>query len=454
MLLLATLGPYVAADQAVAASVPKVSAVKPNTGPLVGGKRVTILGSNFKSAATVKFGSLRATDVTFVSTSKLVVTAPKRAADAAPLTVDVRVTTAAGTSARVKADRYSFLAAPTISDVTPPAGPLTGGSRVVLTGARFQNASVVTFDGVAGTGLHVSSKTQVEVTAPEHTAGSVTVRLVTPQGKDTSEFSYQAPPTLTTMSPEAGPLAGGNELTLTGTHLAGTRYVTVDATELSPTDQSDTTVTVELPAHAAGPVPVSITTWGGQTGAEVYTYVPPSVSGLAPSHGSMRGGTEVTLSGSGFTGATAVTFAGTPAADFTVHDDSTITAISPSRNATGPVDVQVTVPGGQSAIVPSDEFTYGIVDFTIPAGTGSGPWNTSDNPVLAWIGDVVRFHNADSVPHRLHADGGVGAHWATDLGPGGTLDWPLTGTSTLGDVLYDHDYGMTARFYLVVDMPS
>lgn len=453
MLLLATLGPYLAADQAAAASVPKVSAVTPNTGPLVGGTRVTILGSNFKSAATVKFGSLRATHVRFVSTSKLVVTAPKRAADSAPLTVDVRVTTAAGTSARVKADRFSFMAGPTVADIAPPAGPLTGGSRVVLTGARFQNATAVTFDGVAGTALHVTSKTQVEVTAPPHAAGPVTVRLVTPQGEATSEFGYQAPPTLTTISPETGPLAGGDELTLTGTNLDGTLFVTVDTAELSPLTQSESTVTVQLPAHAAGPVTVSITTWGGQTGAKVYSYAPPAVSGLSPPHGSMRGGTEVTLSGSGFTDATAVTFAGM-AADFTVHSDSTITAISPSRNATGPVDVQVTVPGGESAIAPEDEFTYGIVDFTIPAGTGSAPWNTSGDPVLGWIGDTVRFYNADIAPHRLHAVGQPGAHWADDLAPGGTFDWPLTDTSTIGELLYDHDYSGDARFYIVVDAPS
>lgn len=452
--LVGLVGASLTVAPAVAAPAPSVSAVKPNTGPLSGGNRVTILGSNFKPSPIVRFGKLRATHVTYVSTSKLVVTAPTRAGGSAPLTVDVRVTTRAGTSARVGTDRFSFMAPPSIASITPAAGPVAGGSRVVLKGARFQNVSAVTFGGVAGTSLHRSSATQIEVTAPSHAAGPVTVGMVTPQGKATSHFSYQAPPTLTTVSPETGPLAGGNELTLTGTELAGTRYVTVDDTKLSPTSLSATEVTVQLPAHAAGPVGVSITTWGGQTEAKIYTYAPPAVAGLSPSHGSMRGGTPVTISGSGFSGATAVTFDGTPAATFTVHSDSMITATSPPHSGAGPIDVQVTVPGGQSATDPADEFTYGIIDFTIAAGTGSGPWNTSGSPVLGWVGDVVRFHNADSFPHRLHAAGNPGAHWASDLAPGATFDWALQDTCVIGDVLYDHAYGTSARFYIVVDPPS
>lgn len=370
--LFALLGVSLPPGQAAAAPAPTVSAVKPNTGPLTGGNRVTILGRNFTSAPTVKFGALRASHVTVVSRSKLVVTAPKRAAGSAPLSLDVRVTTTAGTSGRVGADRFSFLAAPTIAVVAPAAGSPAGGSRVVLTGARFQNATAVTFDGVAGASLHRSSATQVEVTAPPHTAGVATVELVTPQGTATSTF----------------------------------------------------------------------------------TYALPAVSGLSPAHGSMRGGTVVTISGSGFSGATGVTFDGTNAADFTVDSDSTITATSPPHGVAEPIEVQVTVAGGQSTTGPAAEFTYGIIDFTIPAGTGAGPWNTSADPVRGQVGDTVRFHNADSAPHRLHSNGHPGAHWAVDLAPGGSLDWPLVATSVLGDLNYDHLYSADARFYVVVDPAS
>jgi hypothetical protein len=69
----------------------------------------------------------------------------------------------------------------------------------------------------------------------------------------------------------------------------------------------------------------------------------------------------VTISGTGFTGATAVAF-GTTAVDagsFTVVTDTSITTTSPAVPAgTGTVDVTVTTPAGASATSSADQFTY------------------------------------------------------------------------------------------------
>lgn len=59
-------------------------------------------------------------------------------------------------------------------------------------------------------------------------------------------------------------------------------------------------------------------------------------------------GEQVTIQGAGFTGATAVTFGGTAATDFTVVSDQYIVAILPAGTA-GAVDVVVTTPEGVSA---------------------------------------------------------------------------------------------------------
>jgi hypothetical protein len=82
----------------------------------------------------------------------------------------------------------------------------------------------------------------------------------------------------------------------------------------------------------------------------------PVVSGLSPRHGPAAGGTSVTISGSGFTGATAVEFGTTPA-EFTVALDSSILAVAPPA-AIGKVDVEVTTPYGTSAVTTQDRFTY------------------------------------------------------------------------------------------------
>jgi hypothetical protein len=83
----------------------------------------------------------------------------------------------------------------------------------------------------------------------------------------------------------------------------------------------------------------------------------PVVTGLAPSAGPPAGATTVTITGSGFTGATAVMFGSVAAADFTVDSDTQITATSPAQPA-GTGDVTVTGPNGGSPPVPADQFTY------------------------------------------------------------------------------------------------
>lgn len=123
---------------------------------------------------------------------------------------------------------------------------------------------------------------------------------------------------------------------------------------------NDTTVTATAPAHAAGTVGVALTTKGRTVPAGSYTYqVPaPVVTAVAPTAGPAAGGTAVRLTGSNFTGTTAVAFGAVPAASFTVVNDTTITATAPAANAAGPVDITVTTPGGTSAVVTADRFTY------------------------------------------------------------------------------------------------
>ncbi len=82
-----------------------------------------------------------------------------------------------------------------------------------------------------------------------------------------------------------------------------------------------------------------------------------AITGLSPMGGVPAGGTAVTISGSAFTGATAVHFGTLAAASFSVVNDSTITAVSPAH-ALGTVDVTVTTPAGTTPITAADHYTY------------------------------------------------------------------------------------------------
>ena len=80
----------------------------------------------------------------------------------------------------------------------------------------------------------------------------------------------------------------------------------------------------------------------------------PVVTGISPKSGGV--GTPVTVTGSGFTGATSVQFGTTNANAVRVVSDTQITASSPPGNGT--VDVTVANSAGPSATSLADQFTY------------------------------------------------------------------------------------------------
>ncbi len=95
----------------------------------------------------------------------------------------------------------------------------------------------------------------------------------------------------------------------------------------------------------------------------------PAVTGLNPTSGTEAGGTPVTVSGTGFTGATIVDFGTTAGTDLNVVSDTSIEVDSPAGSGT--VDVTVTNPSGTSPTSSADQFTYTAV--TAPAVTSLSP---------------------------------------------------------------------------------
>ena len=143
----------------------------------------------------------------------------------------------------------------------------------------------------------------------------------------------------------------------------------------------------------------------------------PSVAKLTPNTGRPSGGTVVTISGSGFTGATGVTFGGRTATAVTVQSDTTIVATSPA-GTTGQADVVVTAPGGSSATSPADKFTYTQYDhiFVVVMENqdyssiiGSGNGDPYINGLANTYGLATNYHGTDhpSLANYLALVGGT-----------------------------------------------
>ncbi|MGN8003398.1 IPT/TIG domain-containing protein, partial [Acidovorax sp. 22279] len=171
-----------------------------------------------------------------------------------------------------------------------------------------------------------------------------------------------AQPTVTSFAPTEGLTMGWTQVVFTGTNLGSTsavRFDGVDATNLI-VDGSGTRVTATTPAHARGTVAVELITALGTAAAGSYTYVPqPNITNWGPGEGSMLGGTEVTITGSGFTGATTVLFGSKPATRFTVDSDTQITAVAPPQPAGLTVMFEISTPIAHMPH-PMGYFTYTV----------------------------------------------------------------------------------------------
>ncbi len=178
--------------------------------------------------------------------------------------------------------------------------------------------------------------------------------------------SPAGPFSVRSISPTEGSSAGGTRVVIGGTGFlikgqAGAT-VTVDG---SPVDASSSidgnTISLVMPAHAAGKVDVTVIGPLSQAQASVpggYTYValpPPVISELLPNIGSTGGDTPMTIRGTGFQFGLTVRVGGIVTPFYPEDFDINTIYLSTPAHAAGTVDVIVTNPDGQAG---SGGFTY------------------------------------------------------------------------------------------------
>ena len=251
---------------------PTVSSVSPASGSTSGGTAVTITGTNFAAGVTVKFGSAAAANVTVVSSTTITATTPAGNAGA----VTVTVTNTVGQSGSL-ASGYTYIVQPTVSSVSPNSGVAAGGTAVTITGTNFATGATVTFGSTAATNVVVVNSTTITATTPAGTAGAVTVTVTVggQSGSLAGGYTYIGTPTVTSVSPNNGPTAGGTSVTITGTNFATGATVKFGSNAAtSVVVVSSTTITATTPAGSVGAVTVTVTNTGSQSGslASGFTY--------------------------------------------------------------------------------------------------------------------------------------------------------------------------------------
>jgi hypothetical protein len=318
----------------------------------------------------VFFGGAASPFVSFISTDEVIAETPAEAAGHTGVDPD----TANGFGFDFT---FGFDFQPSVTGVSPNAGPTSGGNSVTISGSGFTGASNVNFGGV-GAAFTVNNDGSIKATAPPGAASTVDVTVITNGETSPTSFSdlytYVVRPAVTGISPNAGSTSGGNAVGITGSGFSSASTVAFGGVAASFSINNDGSITAFAPAHAAGTVDVTVTSPGGTSAAvaaDHYTYdAKPTVSSLNPAAGPIAGGNTVTINGTGFVSGAGVKFGATASATVTFVSATQLKAVAPAH-AAGTVDVTVTTPGGTSAIVAGDHYAYGppkITSFTPTSG--------------------------------------------------------------------------------------
>lgn len=263
-------------------SGPSIASISPTFGPLRGETEVTITGSQFGDVTEVSIAGVAASIQSVKDGVVTAITGEAATAGAG----DVVLTTSEGVTGTL-AGGFTYGTAPTVDAIDPSSGPIGGGTTVTITGTGFLDGATVTIKGVSASveKVDASGKTITATTGVVGTAGVGSIVVTNPGGlaSTLSEgFTYLAPaPTVTSVTPTTGPLAGGTAITITGTGFTTGATVTLGGTAATAvTVTSATTITATTPARTAGAVTLTVTNPDTQSASltTAFTYLAPAPS--------------------------------------------------------------------------------------------------------------------------------------------------------------------------------
>jgi gliding motility-associated-like protein len=260
---------------------------------------------------------------------------------------------------------FNYVPPPTITSFTPTAAGT--GTNLTITGTYLTSTFSLTLGGTPVSAFTVVSATTIIATVGSGSTGAVS--LTTPDGTASLDgFTYIPPPTITSFSPAIA--ATGALITITGTNFEATSAITLGGTPVTSfTVVSSTSIVAKIGSGSTGAL--SLTTPGGTASLNGFTFIPaPIITSFTPTAAAT--GALITITGSNFEGASAITLGGTSVTAFTVVSSTSIVAKIGS-GSTGALSL--TTPGGTARL---NGFTF------IPA-----PTITSFAPTAAPTGALI-----------------------------------------------------------------
>ena len=228
--------------------------------------------------------------------------------------------------------------APRITAFAPANAPIN--SLVTITGGNFTGASKALFNG-APANFTFDTDTQIRAIVPiGATNGKITVINDFGAGASATDFFVTLPPSIASFTPLHGPV--GTPVTISGNNFSPANGMTSVAFNgvHAPgfTVDSNTQIRASVPAGATtGKISVA-----GQEGIgisqNIFTVtLPPRIFSFAPVRA--IAGTEITITGNFFNGATNVSFNPARGTTFVLDSDTQLRAKVPAGATTGPISI-------------------------------------------------------------------------------------------------------------------
>lgn len=253
--------------------------------PFSGGRGdiISIFGSNFLGATSVKFGGVEATFFNVASSGTAIYASVDTGATGA-----ISVTTATGTGTR---SGFIFIPKPFIRSFTPAT--CISGTTVKINGSNFTGATSVSFGGVPASSFIVDFATGITAIVGAGASGNVSV--TTANGTASlSGFSFVGP-VITSFTPIIAD--AGTIVTITGSNFTGVTDVRFGGTPTTSfTVVSSTTIRAIAGTGSSGNV--SVITANGTATLPGFTFGVPTITSVAPASGPV--GATVTIIGINF----------------------------------------------------------------------------------------------------------------------------------------------------------